>query len=444
MKIKTINIKQGSAKTTSDIVKTDSLPLSNDSDSFLKKMMQMKISKKGLMKVLFVSLPIVLVLFVIGLILSSGVFNNHEKLNEEYVLITFLNSGNSNILHSQDNLLGYSEIPVPKNKTNPVNGNLVTDEKYGELLNKKAFMVTINNHPKARAQSGLSQADIVLEVLTEGGISRYVGLFYENEPEKIGPVRSIRRYMLDYIAEFDDPVILHEGGASFNDSDSVYVRETDALRDINQYGMKSMRSADSRYRDLKKASSSGYVHSLYTSYKLIEDEFERYHDNLGWERESNIEDPGNWKFPDAYDDRGNGGKLDITFLSTAKSISSSGFSYNKDTNTYDRFITGKEDYDLNNSQRISPSNVIIEWHNYRNANDGYGRIIIDMIGEGELEIYRDGKLIKGTWKKDSRESRTRYYDSNGVEIELNRGQIWKTIALKTGSNKISSVSYEEN
>jgi hypothetical protein len=85
---------------------------------------------------------------------------------------------------------------------------------------------------------------------------------------------------------------------------------------------------------------------------------------------------------------------------------------------------------------------VIEWHNYRLALDGYARIIIDMIGQDEVTILQDGKVIEGTWRKDERTQRTKYFDNDGREIPLNEGQIWKVIAVKSGNQKYSTVEYK--
>ena len=55
------------------------------------------------------------------------------------------------------------------------------------------------------------------------------------------------------------------------------------------------------------------------------------------------------------------------------------------------------------------------------------------IGSGELSIFQDGSRTDGTWKKSSRLERTRFYDSQGAEIPLNRGQIWVEILPQDGT-----------
>src|SRR5699024_3549017 len=59
-----------------------------------------------------------------------------------------------------------------------------------ETIDNRIVGVMVNNHPDARPQSGLSQADMVFEILAEGHMTRFLALFHSEQPEQIGPVRS--------------------------------------------------------------------------------------------------------------------------------------------------------------------------------------------------------------------------------------------------------------
>src|SRR5690625_7813177 len=86
----------------------------------------------------------------------------------------------------------------------------------------------INNHPAARPQSGLSQADIVFEMLAEGNMTRFLAFFQSEQPEVVGPVRSAREYYFD-LAEGYDALYVYHGAAKFinamiNDRYIVYLK----------------------------------------------------------------------------------------------------------------------------------------------------------------------------------------------------------------------------
>ncbi|KAB2331186.1 DUF3048 domain-containing protein [Cytobacillus depressus] len=75
--------------------------------------------------------------------------------------------------------------------------------------NGRAIAVMINNHPEARPQSGLGQADIVYELLAEGDVTRFLAIYQSEQPEKIGPIRSARDYYIELAKGYDSLYIAH-------------------------------------------------------------------------------------------------------------------------------------------------------------------------------------------------------------------------------------------
>ncbi|MEI2689413.1 MAG: DUF3048 domain-containing protein [Anaerolineae bacterium] len=58
------------------------------------------------------------------------------------------------------------------------------------LLERMPAAVKISNSPIARPQSGLSKADVVIEHLAEGDITRFTAIFHSQDAQRIGSVRS--------------------------------------------------------------------------------------------------------------------------------------------------------------------------------------------------------------------------------------------------------------
>ncbi|PKC50181.1 hypothetical protein RhiirA1_487131, partial [Rhizophagus irregularis] len=73
----------------------------------------------------------------------------------------------------------------------------------------RPIIVTINNHPAARPQSGIGSADVVYEMLAEGDVTRFLALFQSEIPENIGPVRSARDYFIELASGLDAFYIAH-------------------------------------------------------------------------------------------------------------------------------------------------------------------------------------------------------------------------------------------
>ncbi|MBN1915501.1 DUF3048 domain-containing protein [Candidatus Dojkabacteria bacterium] len=410
-----------------DVVITENKAV--EKKNLLKKLAELKLKYKVVISL------IVLMLFATTYygVRVLSLFRVHEELNTDFILV--------GANYPAKRLLSY-EIPPPpelKDKDNPINGNFISRKKLTEMQARKAIAVIFNNHTDARPQYGLSKADIVLEVLAEGGITRYVSIYYENQDlEKIGPVRSVRLYMIEFIQAFDDPVLMHEGQAGYDAAPfETYNPRSDARGYIYKNGINSLQSAASRYRDSERAKTSGYVHSLFTNGDLLKKEIEAY----GWVEPSEIE-PLKYKFDKPFDQRGNFVSMETTFLGLSASSYRSAFTYDKQTNTYLRVIGGKPDVDALTGERIAPKNVILEWHQYVDARDGHNHLVIDMIGEDDAVILRDGETINGKWKKTCAECRTHYFDDQGNEIELNRGQIWIVNAIKSSSKKVSTVVFK--
>jgi hypothetical protein len=78
------------------------------------------------------------------------------------------------------------------------------------------LLVQIENLAAARPQSGLSTASIVYEYDTEGGISRFTGLWYTLPPssDQVGPVRSARLVSLR-LARIYGGVLLYSGASNY-------------------------------------------------------------------------------------------------------------------------------------------------------------------------------------------------------------------------------------
>src|SRR5687767_1955906 len=79
---------------------------------------------------------------------------------------------------------------VPANLTNPLTGLAFADPSLAE---RRPMAIKITNSPDyVRPQSGLSLADVVYEYYIEWGDTRFIAVFYGNDAEQVGPVRSGR------------------------------------------------------------------------------------------------------------------------------------------------------------------------------------------------------------------------------------------------------------
>lgn len=116
--------------------------------------------------------------------------------------------------------------------------------------------VIVENLPAARPLSGLSQADMVFEAPAEGGITRFLALFWHGGVQQIGPVRSTRIYF-DQLAQAYDIPFAHAGG------------NVDALHAIGPLGIQNLDQIYGSGPYFWRSSSRVAPHNLYTSTTLL-------------------------------------------------------------------------------------------------------------------------------------------------------------------------------
>lgn len=306
---------------------------------------------------------------------------------------------------------------------NPLTGELYTESDATSWVNTRPLGVMINNHLDARPQSGLVDADVVYELVAEGGITRFLTFFLSNTPEKIGPIRSTRTYYLTIVKEMGDAMLMHEGYSP----QALEAIDTWPVRSLQRGGASEL--ANWRDTSLNVATE----HTLYTNGKLL-----RERGNvLGWQGTS--EEFESWMFKEdsalpALDSCMVGDCNPITIDFWFEGDYSAIWKWNKETNAYLRF-TGYDEtgnpvphVDRETKAQIKVKNVIVQFATESNiAGDDKNRLEYELLGSGSGLVFMDGAVTKITWAKKDRDSRTFFYDENGNEIKFNRGKFWISI-----------------
>lgn len=364
-------------------------------------------------KILVISLSSLAFLLVvgIGLFYYFGIYKaTPYKKPSEIINIT-----NEYIL-SLPIELKLNRIPIPtpsepKTEESVINGTLFTKTEMAKLESRRPVAVMINNHSEARPQSGLNSADIVFEALAEGGITRYLAIFWSETPEKVGPIRSSRQYYLEWLSPFD-PLYIYDGCADTTNP------KTDACGNIYAYNIKKIATIGAwRWND-------GRRYAPHNEYSSLESAWE-YAEGKKW---NSMPDIQSWKFKkDAtLENRGLKTKVKITFH---ERLNNSGaydtvWTYDNKKNVYFKETGGKIHIDQETNTQVYAKNLVIQEVVLTPSYDDKGRIILTTIGEGKATLFIDGKITTGTWKKLSRTDRTKYYDSEGNEVIFNRGRTW--------------------
>ena len=301
--------------------------------------------------------------------------------------------------------LTLAEPSVPRTEESPINGRLFTREEMEELRERRPIAAIINNHIESRPTSGLREADLVYEALVESGITRLLAIYWGNDPNKVGTMRSARQYYLEWLSPFD-PLFVYDGFAASSDP------RVNAGGNISRYGIKSIATAGAWRVSERRAPHNEYFSTIKT-WEIAQER--------GWDGFPEVE---SWQFKndDPLNSRGERFKGKIIFSNSDNYNVI--WEYDKDTNRYYRNIGGIPDTDLETGQQISAKNVVIQQVKIEGPVDNYNRLVITTTGSGSAAVLQDGKVIYGKWEKDDRTSRIRYYDGNNQEIEFNRGLTW--------------------
>lgn len=319
---------------------------------------------------------------------------------------------------------------APKTESCPLNGAYYSKEQRNWWETHRPLGVMIENHVDARPQSGLSFADVIYEAVAEGGITRFLAVYYCQDAGIIGPVRSARTYFLDFISEYGNhPLYAHVGGANApgpaNALGQIETYGWAQYNDLNQFsiGFPTFRRDDSR-----AGHPVATEHTMYaTTSKLWAVGAKRGLTNVDKTGESWRTGfvPYTFKNDAPQNKRPGGQKISLEFWGdTLYNVS---WLYDPQTNLYKRENGGKIHLDRNTHQQLTSKNIVVLFMRQTHANDGYPgnvHLLYQDKGRGQALVFRDGREIKATWSKASRSARTKITDMSGQEIQFDRGKIW--------------------
>ncbi len=355
-------------------------------------------SKKYIIAGLVVGLVLVGAFFALSYFKNSNLWVNRSSV--------FKNVGDG----------GAKPKEIVKPIMNPLTGVMYTEEDSASWKDVRPLGVMINNHPDARPQAGLVDAEFTYEIVAEGGITRFLAFYQSVLPEKVGPIRSAREYYLVMAKEMGDAMYMHHGFSP------------QALIDIDSWPVRSLQRGNApTWRENPR--NVAVEHTLYANAK----ELVKTGLDLGWTGKA--EDFYTWQFKDDTGTYGSMPEADkISYDFWYQGDFSAMWQYDKSSNSYLRFMGfddgGKEipHKDETTGKQISVSNLIVQFATETKiAGDEKNRLDYTLIGSGKGYVFLDGRAIEVTWSKAGRDARTKYYDTNGAEVKFNRGKFWVAI-----------------
>ncbi|MFC4102175.1 DUF3048 domain-containing protein [Paenibacillus xanthanilyticus] len=242
----------------------------------------------------------------------------------------------------------------------------------------RPIAVMVNNMGKARPQSGLPHADVIWEVLAEGGITRLVAIFQSEEfTDPIGPIRSIRPYLIE-LGESYGGVLVHAGGSP--DAYAILQgQDKEHLDEITNAGSYFWRES------FRKA-----PHNLYSNLEKI---------RAGALKKAYASDVPAPVHPFSETGGTAGGsaasKVDISFMLKSYHVS---YAYDVATGLYARSINNERHIDLTTKEQLKAANLVLLGTAHK-VLDNVGRLEVDLEAGGPAKLIQKGLAVDAEWER---------------------------------------------
>jgi hypothetical protein len=285
-----------------------------------------------------------------------------------------------------------------------------------DILNRRPIAVKISTFPRGMVrpvQSGLTRADVVYEYYIEDGLTRFIAVFYSQDAERAGPVRSGRyfdEYIMrmyhsslvyghadkrveDHLLESDlRPLLFEEQDNYFPPLWDSGSKNAEIRLFVNTAGV-GAKLSDNSHQELRAALFASLLYPLalpainriYTHYSIYSYNYWEY-------------DPAQQvykRFSDASD--------------------ATSFTQGEVYAPHIDNLTGAQ---------VTADNVVILVvpHLFHNEFDRWDQLFdIAINGSGDAYLFRDGRMIKAKWVRDQVNQPIQLVDSDGKLIPMKKG-----------------------
>lgn len=300
-------------------------------------------------------------------------------------------------------------IPIETPTPEPEYRNFFNGTPLDAPCYDRPFAVMVNNIKAALPQCGISHADIIYEVLAEGGVTRMMAIFSDiQSADNLGSIRSIRPYYIDISLGYG-AVTCHAGG-----SDDAYSRiRKEQIENID--GVRGTYPVTVFHRDSVRL-SSGYA----TEHTLFTDGSKLYEcaDKLGYSLTLPEDYQNGLNFvKNATPENGKeANKINIVF----NSGKSTGLQFHEDIGLYTASQYGGDYDDGNTKEAVTFQNVIAIYAPSK-VLDNYGRLSINLFYGGEGYFACGGKYEEITWSRENVNDCFHYFLKDGTELQVGEG-----------------------
>ena len=292
--------------------------------------------------------------------------------------------------------------------------NPLSGEPLEEPWTGRTVAVVINNIEAALPQYGISRAEVIYELETEGGITRLLAVYSDVlSAGQIGPVRSARTFFNSIATGYDAPLV-HCGGS---------VRGLAGYHDLVGSRIPNWEHVDARFyegsyffRDYDRYNSGvNWEHCLFTDGEKLMSALAK----RGYETTTETPaDYGQIFEEGATPDGETANKVTARF----KWNKTTTLTYNAETGLYEAAQYGDPHIDETTGETLAYKNVFVLYTDQTSSNDGYYyRSYYKLIGSGEGVYACNGKLIPIKWSRESLDAPFVYTTAEGDPLVMDVG-----------------------
>ena len=268
--------------------------------------------------------------------------------------------------------------------------------------------VKIDNAPQARPQTGLDTADVIIEEVVEGGVTRFLALFQSRGSDPVGPIRSVRPV---------DPALLAPFGGAFGYSGGTK-RFINGLRRVPVVDVGVDLSPGAYFRSQRAKAP----YNLYSSTSQLR---VRTGETRGPERPWEFEADGNeWSAA--------GAAAALRYSLRVSPAAAVAWRWSPERSAWERSTNETAHTVRPSGAVVASTNVIVVFVAYldTSATDVSHAPVPEpaIIGGGRATFLVDGQRADGRWSKSSVGAAMRFSDSAGAPIRLRRGTSWLLLA----------------
>jgi hypothetical protein len=281
-----------------------------------------------------------------------------------------------------------STTTIPDILRMPLTGEPIDSED--EIPDRPAMAVKIDNSGPARPQSGLNEADIVIEQIINGGATRLAAIFHSQGVDPVGPVRSGRYPDILLLEAFNKPLYVWSGG----NAGVTYYIERSQLTDLSY-----LKTPGYYRRPGRKAPTN-----LYTSTEAM------------WEKT-----PDDFEVPPVVLPYLRPGEAltgePATEIVVTMDDNEARWEYNPDDGLYYRWQNDQR-HMTENSGQVSTKNVVVMAANYLQSPIDARTPDAQMLGSAPVYIFTGGTVRVGVWLRFESTDRYQFFDSIETLNEL--------------------------